>query len=94
VADRLAFVRPPSDLANAAQSADAFDAGLIVLDYIQRVGTPGEHGDRRGAVGQTMEYLRQFADTGLRLSSSPPWHARKLLRGVELCRWAEPGELS
>src|SRR5262249_14753514 len=35
-ADRLAFVRPPFDLANVAASADAFGAGLIVLDYIQR----------------------------------------------------------
>jgi replicative DNA helicase len=65
LADRLAFVRPPFDLANVAQSADAFDAGLIVLDYIQRVGTPGEHGDRRGAVNETMDYLRQFADAGV-----------------------------
>jgi replicative DNA helicase len=65
LADRLAFVRPPFDLANVARSADAFDAGLIVLDYIQRVATPGEHGDRRGAVSQTMDYLRQFADAGV-----------------------------
>ena len=47
------------------QSADAFDAGLIVLDYIQRIGAPGEHGDRRGAVDATMGYLRQFADAGV-----------------------------
>ena len=65
LADRLAFVRPPFDLGNVAASADAFDAGLIVLDYIQRVGTPGEHGDRRGAVAETMDYLRQFADAGV-----------------------------
>jgi replicative DNA helicase len=65
LADRLAFVRPPFDLANVARSADVFDAGLIVLDYIQRVGTPGEHGDRRGAVSETMDYLRQFADAGV-----------------------------
>ncbi len=65
LADRLAFIRPPFDLANVAQSADAFDAGLIVLDYIQRVRAPGEQGDRRGAVSQTMDYLRQFADAGV-----------------------------
>jgi replicative DNA helicase len=64
IAGRLAFVRPPFDLDNVAASADAFDAGLIVIDYIQRVAPPGEHGDRRGAVGATMEYLRQFADAG------------------------------
>ncbi len=48
VCDRLAFVRPPFDLANIAAVADEFDAGLIVLDYIQRIQPPGEHGDRRG----------------------------------------------
>lgn len=62
--DRLAFVQPPFDLANVAASADAFDAGLIVLDYIQRIGPPGEQGDRRGSVNATMGYLRQFADAG------------------------------
>ena len=36
-----------------------------MLDYIQRVGAPGEHGDRRGAVVETMDYLRQFADAGV-----------------------------
>jgi replicative DNA helicase len=65
LADRLAFLLPPFDLANVAASADAFDAGLILIDYIQRVGTAGEHGDRRGAVSQTMDYLRQFADAGV-----------------------------
>jgi replicative DNA helicase len=65
VADRLAFVRPPFDLANVALTADAFDAGLILIDYIQRVRAPGEHSDRRGAVDATMDYLRQFADAGV-----------------------------
>jgi replicative DNA helicase len=65
LAERLAFVRPPFDLENVAQSADAFDAGLILIDYIQRVGSPGDHGDRRGAVSQTMDYLRQFSDAGV-----------------------------
>jgi len=64
LAERLAFVRPPFDLGNVAASADAFKAGLIVLDYIQRVGSHGDHGDRRGAVSETMDYLRQFAEGG------------------------------
>jgi replicative DNA helicase len=65
LADRLAFVRPPFDLDNVAASADAFEAGLIVLDYIQRINPPNATGDRRGAVSQTMDYLRQFADAGV-----------------------------
>jgi replicative DNA helicase len=65
LADRLAFVRPPFDLANVARSADAFGADLLLLDYIQRIGAHGEHADRRGAVDATMGSLRQFADAGV-----------------------------
>jgi replicative DNA helicase len=61
---RLAFVRPPFDLANVAATADEFGAQLLVLDYIQRILPPGEHGDKRGSVNATMDYLRQFADAG------------------------------
>jgi len=48
-----------------AATADAFDAQLLLLDYIQRIPPPGEHGDKRVAVNATMDYLRQFADTGV-----------------------------
>jgi replicative DNA helicase len=65
LADRLAFVRPPFDLENVAAVADEFDAGLIVLDYIQRIQPPGEHGDKRGSVDATMSHLRAFADAGV-----------------------------
>lgn len=63
-ADRLAFVKPPFTLENVAAAADAFDAGLILLDYAQRIQPPGEHGDRRNSVNALMDYLRQFADAG------------------------------
>ena len=65
IAGRLAFVRPPFDLANVAAAADAFHADLILLDYLQRIAPPGEHADRRTAVNATMDYLRQFADAGV-----------------------------
>jgi replicative DNA helicase len=64
LAERLAFCRPPFDLANVAATADAFDAHLLTLDYVQRILPPGEHGDKRGSVNATMDYLRQFADAG------------------------------
>jgi replicative DNA helicase len=67
LADRLAFVRPPFDLANVAASADDFRADLIVLDYIQRIPPPGQHADKRAAVNSTMDFLRQFADAGVGL---------------------------
>ena len=53
--ERLAFVSPPYDLSNVASSADDFEAGLIVLDYIQRIGPPGDHADNRGSVDATMD---------------------------------------
>lgn len=65
LADRLCFVRPPFDLKNVAATADAFDVGLIVLDYVQRIAPPGQHHDPRGSVNATMNYLRQFADKGV-----------------------------
>ena len=65
LADRLAFVRPPFNLENVAAAADAFQADLIVLDYIQRIPPPGTHADKRGAVDASMNYLRQFADAGV-----------------------------
>jgi len=63
--ERLAFVRPRFTLENVAATADDFEAGLIVLDYLQRIPPPGEHADRRAAVNLTMDYLRQFADAGV-----------------------------
>ncbi len=65
IADRLCFVRPPFDLANVAATADEFGGKLLLLDYIQRIPPPGQHGDRRGSVDATMNYLRQFADNGV-----------------------------
>jgi replicative DNA helicase len=64
LAERLAFCRPPFDLANVAATADDFEAHLLCLDYIQRIPPPGDHGDKRGAINATMDYLRQFADAG------------------------------
>src|SRR5262249_52784005 len=64
LAERLAFVRPPLDLANLALSAHSFGPDLLLLDYIQRILPPGEHTDKRGSVNATMDYLRQFADVG------------------------------
>ncbi|MBI4717163.1 MAG: AAA family ATPase [Planctomycetes bacterium] len=64
IADRLAFVQPPYDLGNIAATADDFGGELLILDYLQRIRPPGEHGDRRGSVDALMDYLRQFADAG------------------------------
>lgn len=64
VLDRVAFVRPPFDLANVAATADATGAELIVLDYIQRVGPPREYADKRLGLNAAMDAVRGFADAG------------------------------
>lgn len=65
LAERLSFVRPPFDLANVAATADASGAGLLLLDYLQRIRPPGKIDDKRGAVDTLMDFLRQFADAGV-----------------------------
>lgn len=65
VIDRLCFVRPPFDLENVAATVDAFGAGLLVLDYIQRIKPPGNIEPGRGSVNATMNFIRQFADAGM-----------------------------
>ena len=61
-ADRLTFVSRPFDLANIAAVLYESQANMVLLDYLQRVKPPGEHGDKRSSVDATMSYLRQFAD--------------------------------
>ena len=70
ISDRLCFVKSPFDLANVAATADAFGAGLLVLDYLQRIKPPGDHADKRGSVDAMMNYLRQFADAGAAVCAS------------------------
>lgn len=64
---RVAFLRPPFDLANVARSADAFGAGLILLDYVQRIGPPGEFKDKRLSLNAVMDAVRGFTDLGAAL---------------------------
>lgn len=64
VADRLAFVAPPFDLGNIAATADDFGARLLVLDYVQRIGVPGQHRSRREEIDTMMARLRAFCDAG------------------------------
>lgn len=64
LAERLCFVEQPYSLDNVANSADAFGANLIVLDYLQRIRPPGDHADKRTSVNATMDHIRGFADCG------------------------------
>lgn len=64
IEDRLVFCRAPFTLESVAVAADAIDAELIVLDYIQRIRPTGKHDDKRGSVDATMDSIRRFADAG------------------------------
>lgn len=61
---RVAFLRPPFDLANVAHTADGFGADLILLDYVQRIGPPKEYADKRLSLNAVMDAVRGFADAG------------------------------
>jgi replicative DNA helicase len=65
IGDRLAFLRPPFSLRNIAESADAAQANLIVVDYVQRFDLGGQGDETRGRVNMLMNVLRQFADAGV-----------------------------
>ncbi len=63
--ERIAFVRPPFDLDNVADTADDFGGDLLIIDYIQRVRLRQDKGDdNRGSVNIVMDLLRKFADAG------------------------------
>jgi len=64
IADRIAFLESPYDLANVAAAADAHAACVLVIDYIQRFAPPGDDVEARHKVNRTMDYLRRFAAGG------------------------------
>ena len=73
---------------------------MLLLDYIQRIPPPGDHGDRRGSVDATMNYLRQFADAegryrGRRLSRTKDSKGRSSYagEGLNLASFRESSEL-
>lgn len=82
LAERLAFCRPPFDLANVAATADAFDAQLLLLDYIQRIPPPGEHADKRGPSTPRWTTCGSSPTPAWPSSSSAPWGAPRTARAV------------
>lgn len=65
VSSRLCFLRAPFTLRRVAEAVNAFNADLLVLDYLQRIPIDDEGGDQRRSVNLAMNRLRAFADTGL-----------------------------
>ena len=100
VAERLAFMNGRCGVRSIAESANAFGAELILVDYIQRIGTHGKPGDPRGAVDAAMSDLRVFADGGrsvivvAALARSKDTKGRSSYReGISLASFRESSEL-
>jgi len=63
--DRLGFMEGPFTLDRLADAAEAMDANLLVVDYVQRFTTGrGDAGEARQNVTEVMNGLRTFANTG------------------------------
>ncbi len=62
LAERLTFLAAPFSLLNVAETADATDSRLIVIDYAQRFAAGAD--EKRHEVNRLMDYLRRFADAG------------------------------
>ena len=63
-AGRLAFLSSPYSLEHAAAAATAFEAGVLVLDYIQRFAVGDAGKDKREQLELAATVLRRFCDTG------------------------------
>lgn len=64
IASRLGFLDPPYTLENVAASGDAHEAGIIIIDYIQRFTVGGPEGEGRVRMNAVMDALRRFASAG------------------------------
>jgi replicative DNA helicase len=99
IADRLAFLKAPFDLANLAAAADDFGASLLLIDYVQRLTGPERGGDRRGAVDAVMGHPRRFADVGVGVLAVSAVGRQKDANGtssyggLNLASFKESGEL-
>jgi replicative DNA helicase len=96
---RLTFLQSPFDLSNVASAADACDADIIVIDYVQRFSCPGDDGDARAKVSRTMDYLRRFADADRAvvvlsaIGRTKDTHGRTTYSGAGLASFRESSEL-
>jgi len=63
-AGRLAFLEAPYSLEHVAAAADAFGAGVLVIDYVQRFTVGGASKDKREELDTAVATLRGFCDEG------------------------------
>ncbi len=99
IRDRLAFHTGPFDLGAVAESADGFEADLILIDYLQRLTAPGPHRDKRTQTNVVLDTFRKFAaaERGLLVLSSvgrqPNKQGRSGYSGLSLASFKESGDI-
>ncbi len=99
IRDRVAFHTGPFDLTAVAESADGCEADLIVIDYLQRLGAPGQHRDKRGQTNAILDTLREFASAGLGLlvlssvGRQPNKNGKSTYDGLTLASFKESGDI-
>jgi len=64
IGGRLAFLHAPFALEHAAAAGTAFEANVLVLDYIQRFTVGDGRGDKREQLETAATVLRRFCDAG------------------------------
>lgn len=62
--DRIAFLKAPFTLDAVKDAATAFDANVLIFDYIQRIGVGGNSMDRREQLEGAASEIRRFCDLG------------------------------
>lgn len=99
IRDRLSFHTGPFNVTAVAESADACEADLIVIDYLQRLGAPEPHRDKRSQTNALLDLLRAFASAGrgvLVLSSvgrQPNKNGRSGYEELTLASFKESGDI-
>jgi replicative DNA helicase len=100
IRDRVAFHTGEFDLAAVAESADGCEADLILIDYLQRLQTPGQYRDKRTMTNAILDKFRQFADAdrGLLVLSSvgrqpTGKHGKNSYDGLGLASFKESGDI-
>lgn len=61
---RIEFAAPPFTLERIADRAAAFGAGIVVLDYAQRLDSEQRSSDMRAQANVVMDFARRIADQG------------------------------
>ena len=65
IASRLVFLNQPYSIKNLIESADDQNAGIVVIDYVQRFEPRGDHKDKRSGMNEIMTDCRTIAGHGL-----------------------------